>query len=247
MASDPLWTDTELAIAVDAYVFLLGVQRSSLRMTAQSTAEVLLAGPLSTRNDASLRYRMRNISAVVAELGGPILLAYSPAERVGANVRARIRAMLVSHSGFQRERAEYNAKTVAKTGAASRDAVLRLLANLREQIEKAEHEIAGVGHNRPPEPINPEEWRPDFEGAVTDIRSLEIEIAGGAQNPKTASRLVTRLLQFGLALAVWLGERATKFVDVTLKILAPLVVVKLTGLGPLILDTLKAVSKLIGL
>jgi hypothetical protein len=68
-SSNILWTDNELTSAVDAYVFVLQAQRAGLSYPVDIGAGVLLSGSLITRNDASLRYRMRNISAVVREMG----------------------------------------------------------------------------------------------------------------------------------------------------------------------------------
>jgi hypothetical protein len=65
--SNVLWTDAELESAVDAYVFMLQAQRAGLPNPKDVSTQLLLSGPLSIRNDASLRYRMRNISAVVSE------------------------------------------------------------------------------------------------------------------------------------------------------------------------------------
>ncbi len=98
---DVLWTDDELASSVEAYIFMLRLERAGLLFRKDAATELLVTGPLSIRNEASIRYRMRNISAVVVELGGPVLSAYTPAERVGRNVRRRLRTMLSEHPGFK--------------------------------------------------------------------------------------------------------------------------------------------------
>ncbi len=100
-SSNILWTDTELVSAVEAYLFMLQAQRAGLTYPKDIGAKLLLSAHLTARNDGSVRYRMRNISAVITEMGGPILAEYSPAEQVGANVRLRIRAILNGHSQFR--------------------------------------------------------------------------------------------------------------------------------------------------
>ena len=92
--SNVLWTDAELVSAVDAYVFMLQAQRAGLPNPKDVSTQLLLSGPLSIRNDASLRYRMRNISAVVSEMGVPFLAVYSPAEQVGTNKVFSTRTLL---------------------------------------------------------------------------------------------------------------------------------------------------------
>ena len=92
----------ELADAVDAYVFLLRAQSVSVPFRGEAAALALLDEGLPGRNDASLRYRFRNISAVVSELGGPILNGFSPAEQVGAGVRPRLKALLLDSPEFRK-------------------------------------------------------------------------------------------------------------------------------------------------
>ena len=57
-SSNDFWTDGELVSAVEAYVFLLRLERSGIGSSRVPVADALLAGPLKRRNDASVRYRM---------------------------------------------------------------------------------------------------------------------------------------------------------------------------------------------
>ena len=100
---------------------MLRLARSGLSYRKEAASDLLLAGPLNVRNDASIRHRMRNISAVVKELGGPVLEAYSPAEQVGRLVRVRLRAILSAPSGFKEGVDEARTGT-ASPGAAEVDA-----------------------------------------------------------------------------------------------------------------------------
>jgi hypothetical protein len=243
-----LWTDTELVCAIDAYVFMLQAQRAGLAYPKDIGTRLLLSGPLDIRNDVSLRYRMRNISAVVSEMGGPILADYSPAEQVGTNVRMRLRAILAGHSHFRAilEQTGVSAFNPSSTLTDFRIEALDLLGRLRMQISDLERELIGIGHNRPPEPLSTDGLgRDDFERARLDIEALEGEVRELKPNPEVTEEHASRLLEFGLKVALWAGERATKFTDITLKLLAPVVVAKATGLAPLIVDALRAVARVV--
>jgi hypothetical protein len=72
-SANTLWTDDELRSSVDIYVLLLRLQMQGSDDKSEPVAQSLLSGPLALRNSAAIRYRMRNISAVVRGLGVPIL------------------------------------------------------------------------------------------------------------------------------------------------------------------------------
>jgi hypothetical protein len=246
-----LWTDAELVSAVDAYVFLLQAQRAGLPSPKEAGTRLLLSGPLNIRNDASLRYRMRNISAVISEMGVPSLSAYTAAEQVGTNVRKRIRAILAGHSQFKTILEQIGAsESSSKTKPVdTRTDALERLARLRIEISELEREITGVigiGHNQPPEPLSIDGLdRVHFEQARKDILALEEQLTSPTPNANVAKEHTSRLLEFGLKVALWVGERATKFTDVTLAFLAPVVVAKATGLAPVLMDALRAVAQAI--
>jgi len=61
----------------------------------------VLATALTTRSAASYEFRMANISAVVVELGLPILTGYQPRRNVGAKVTAKLLPMI--NAVWQRE------------------------------------------------------------------------------------------------------------------------------------------------
>jgi hypothetical protein len=244
--SNVLWTDTELVSAVDAYLFLLQAQRAGLTYPKDIEGKLLLSGSLKVRNDGSLRYRMRNISAVIKEMGGPTLAAYSPAEQVGTHVRARLRTILADRSQFRTilEEAEGSKSAISSASEDRRIEAIDRLDQLRRQVSELERELIGIGHNQPPEPLLADGLnRNDFEQARQNIRALENEVNGATPNPKGTQEHAARLLEFGLKVAIWAGERATKFADATLKLLAPVVVAKATGLAPLIIDVLRAVAR----
>lgn len=245
-SSNLLWTDAELADAVDTYVFLLRAESVSLPFRSETAAQALLSEGLPRRNQASLRYRFRNISAVASELGAPILTGYSPAEQVGAGVRPRIRALLLENPEFQRILGRKGGgdvnSTVIRLG--SREAALEVLARLRQSLDDVEREVLGIGHNNPPEPLSSElERRGAFDDVRRDIAALELEMEKSSPNPTAVAKHSEGLVQFGVKIAVWIGQRTTKFIDSSLAALAPAIVLKVTGVLPIVLEALEAVAR----
>jgi len=254
VSSNRPWTDAELADAVDAYVFLLKAQASGLVFRPEAAASALLDEGLPERNDASLRYRFRNISAIVQELGGPLLFGYWPAQKVGAGVRERIRAMLLANVHFKDlvavDRLSAIEGLATDTTPVSRADALAALAKLRSQVDEVEREFTGVhgiGHNNPPEPMaSVANRRVAFEGARTDIATLETELAKPVVDQQVVARHSYGLLKFGVRMTTWIEQRTTKFVDAFLVALAPAVVLKVTGLIPQLIETLSTVAKSVG-
>jgi hypothetical protein len=213
---------------VEAYVFLLRLERSGLPSSTVSVTDGLRSGPLKSRNEASVRYRMRNISAVVKELGGPTLSAYSPAERVGVNVRTRIRDLLTTHPGFQELLEHSSSRRVGLSDPGPRptlDEALNQLAQLRKRLDDFdrafEREFIGIGHNHPPESLDAGGLnRDDFVQARDDVQSLEDEAGNVSPNRDIIRQRSNRLLTFGLKVAAWFGGRATKFADSAIAVVA---------------------------
>jgi hypothetical protein len=248
-SSNTLWTDAELADAVETYVFLLKAQSVSLPFRSEAAAQALLEEGLPGRNDASLRYRFRNISAVVRDLNGPLLAGYSPAEQVGAGVRQRIRALLDANPDFQkilvRTRVQDGGDHPLRLGG--RQEALEALARLRQSLDDVEREILGIGHNNPPEPLMAGgQRRGAFDDVRRDIVALESQMGAPAPDHAAVSAHSLGLVQFGVKIAAWLGQRTTKFTDVALATLAPALVIKLTGLLPVLVEALGAVARAVG-
>jgi hypothetical protein len=184
---------------------MLQAERAGLTYPKDTGTKLLLSGPLNIRNDVSLRYRMRNISAVIREMGGPMLAAYSPAEQVGTNVRMRLRAILAGHSHFRAmlEETGTSAFTSSSVSTDSRIEALDRLGRLRQQISELERELIGIGHNRPPEPLSTDgPSYVDFEQARQDIQALENEVKTLTPNPELTKEHASRLFEFGLKVAL---------------------------------------------
>lgn len=235
------WTDEELRRSVEVYVLLLRLQIHGWDDRSEPLAQTLLSGALAQRNDAAIRYRMRNISAIVQELGAPILNDFSPAESVGRLVRPKIRAMLLEDTDFAR---------ILKPGAAGEtDAISNArtaLCILRDHIEDLERELAWRGHNGPPDQEDHSAERDQLRNALDDIGVIERELEKSTPNKELVKSRTTKLLGLAVTFGKWLGERTTKFVDAALVAAAPVAVAKVTGLLPALVNAVEAVSKAIG-
>ena len=241
--SGAAWSDEELRHSVDVYVLLLRLQASGIDHGGEAAAQALLGGPLDRRNDAAIRYRMRNISDVARELGSTSLSYFSPAEQVGKSVRARIRAILLASEDFAALQSErLSAMDVDRTNA------LAALVQLREQISAIERGLIGIGHNGPPEPIEGISIdRETFADALLDIKTLEDGVEAEKPDVASVEASKARLAKFGISLAKWCGERTTKFADAALVALAPAIVMKVMGLVPVIVNALELVTRALAL
>lgn len=214
--------------------------------------EFLLRGPLERRNEASIRYRMRNISSVFADRRWPILTAYTPATRVGTGVRARINAILDSYSApalaflTQQQRTQAEAQgNLLGLDQLRREAVLKL-EELSNALRSFEGGSIGIGHNKPPEGLD-EEPTPlvSVLAAQSDIQTLVIEIKADRPDLDLIEAKSHRVLEFGLRLSEWFGVRFTKLADAAMVSLGPIVVAKVTGVLPMIVDALANVARVV--
>ena len=235
------WTDDELRQSVGVYVLLLRLQLRGSEGRSEPVAQALLSGPLALRNDAAIRYRMRNISAVVQELGGPILKDFSPAESVGKLVRPRIRAMLLDDPGFARL-----LSPTLGVGDDDLDDARKALGILRQQLEELDAELAWRGHNGPPGQEDLGIERSDLGGALDDIALVEAELEKPQPDQAVVEAGTSRILGLALKLTKWIGERVTVFVDAALVAGAPIAVAKVTGLLPTIINAVDAIGRVVG-
>jgi 5-methylcytosine-specific restriction protein A len=94
------WTDAELAVAVDAYQWMLSQESQQLPYNKSDVNRRLREGLLANRSKASIEYRMQNISAALEELCLPRISGYLPAKNIGTGVKDRIRAVLAGKNVY---------------------------------------------------------------------------------------------------------------------------------------------------
>lgn len=240
MSANIPWTDDELRRSVEVYVLLLRLQLQGADDRSEPLAQALLSGALAQRNDAAIRYRMRNISAVAKELGAPILNDFSPAESVGRLIRPKIREMLLGDAAF--------ARVLEPNGGGEDDATSNARAALRilrGHIEDLERELAWRGHNGPPDQEDHNAESEQLRDALDDIGAIERELEKPSPDKELVRSRSAKLLSLAATFGKWLGTRTTKFVDAALVAAAPVAVAKVTGLLPALVDALEAVSKAI--
>jgi hypothetical protein len=245
-----LWTDHELRSAVDAYLYALRLQEADVEYSERSVREFLLASPLNRRNGASVRYRMRNISSVMRARGWPILSAFSPANQVGSGVKVRIEAILDSYPGAflaflqKRDQGRPGIPTGLNASDALKQNAIERLRELESALDDVHDRKAGIGHNHPPEPL--EDTTPlsrDLIFIRDSARALREELLKAAPDKSLVEQKKSRIADLGLRLAGWVGERITRFTDAALVTLAPVLVMKITHVLPLISDSIGAVTR----
>lgn len=204
------WSDPELRIAIDAYLYMLQLQMAGVPFSEVEQERLLSSGPLSNRNDASIRYRMRNVSSVMEERGEAILRGYSPAQQVGMNVKARIHDLLdVRKDTLSTIRGFAGSR---QSDPVQLNEVLTSLERLRDMVSalSADQPVEpGIGHNNPPEAI--EISSGDLSEVSRAINDIELAVSGensDAEHILARSRI---LVAFGLKCALWTGERITDF------------------------------------
>lgn len=234
------WSRTELEVSVDAYLYLLRLEAAKVPFSASSQEKLLAAGVLSSRNDASIRYRLRNISYVMQERGEKIVKAYSPAPQVGKNVQKVLNDLLderVSTLDSIRQTDYF-----AQVSQPNIEKVLSALGDLKELISSQSRmlgQVGGIGHNSPPEAITVEER--EFDEAVVVISRIEQELSSGQPNRRTIGERSQVLINFGMNCAVWVGQRFTDFAKAGAVAAGTAAGLSLSGLGTQIVDVLKQV------
>lgn len=192
------WSDDELRIAVDGYLYMLRLELSGVLFSAEEMARFLTEGPLPKRNAASIRYRMRNISYVFSRRKLPTLKAYSLAPRVGSGVRQRIEKILD-------ERSENLSQLIAKSRKKEDDdteklnEVLVRLDRLEKYILEIEgNTLPGIGHNNPPEPI--EKLSPKVKDAKESVQNLKKELNSPLPDKEKIKKEQNILIKIGLGM-----------------------------------------------
>lgn len=78
-----LWSQDEMAAAVDAYVEMLWLQARGSIFTESDVVRQLRKGPLAGRTKKSVEYRFRNISSILVEHSRPYVNGIRPKPNVG--------------------------------------------------------------------------------------------------------------------------------------------------------------------
>lgn len=234
------WSESELRTSIDAYLYMLQLEASGVQFSVREQEKLLASGPLSSRNEASVRYRLRNISQVMRERGEGTLKAYSSAPQVGKNVKDRIHGLLDERQGTLRSIGQM----VGNRGAEvfELDDVLTGLSQLKEMISSLAPDprpVAGIGHNNPPENIVI--GADDFSEAVQAISRIEGAVSADSPDIDTVERSSNILVTLGMKSALWAGQRITDFSKAGAVAAGTGAGLSLYGLGGQIVETLHRV------
>lgn len=215
---------------------MLQLEASGIPFSASQHSEILRSGPLEKRNEASIRYRMRNISCVMEERGAPVLRAFSSAPRVGRNVKRRLHALLDARSDALQS-LSHMASRAREKQVGLKEAV-ESLTRLENMIAdwKRESEI-GIGHNNPPEKT--EVLPTDFSEALIAVTEIRKELLGGTLNSERISGWSEKIAGFGLKVSIWAGQRFDDFAKAGAMAAGTSLGLSLSGLGDQIIETLK--------
>lgn len=234
------WSESELRTSVDAYLYMLQLEASGVPFSVTEQEKLLASGPLSNRNEASVRYRLRNISQVMQERGEAILKAYSAAPQVGKNVKARIYDLLDERQDTLRAIRQMGGYRGAEV--VGLDDVLTGLSQLKDMISSLAPEsrpVAGIGHNNPPEDIKI--GTDDFSEALRAISRIESAVSGDAPDIGTIERSSNILITLGMKSALWAGQRITDFSKAGAIAAGTSAGLSLTGLSEQIVEMLRQV------
>lgn len=93
------WTQDEIGASVSAYIGMLRAELAGEKYVKADVRRKLLDGPLAARSEASVEYRMQNISWVVDQMGLPRIAGYLPASSVGQAVSEMISKAVAVEAG----------------------------------------------------------------------------------------------------------------------------------------------------
>ena len=94
------WSDAELAVTIKAYLRMLYAELNGEHYNKAAVNRELRAGPLAGRTQASIEFRMQNISAALYELKMPYIAGYLPARNIGSAVKEKM-VVLLSAQGIE--------------------------------------------------------------------------------------------------------------------------------------------------
>lgn len=205
-----LWDDAELKAATDGYLYMLQLEQFGIPFSVSEHTEMLLSGPLNQRNEASVRYRMRNISSVAEELNLPTLKSYSAAPQVGKNVAEKIKGHLLSRPKVLESLRHKSPRAEVVSDRLTSEAILADLESIKTKIAQLQTpEDSQMGHNNPPDDMRLA--NEDVQGVVEAIDSLKVVITSSEVDENVVGKLVSAIAGFGAKLFVWSGQRITDF------------------------------------
>jgi 5-methylcytosine-specific restriction protein A len=243
--NDTLWSDRELEIAVNSYLYMLKLQVEEIPYSSREMTKHLLDGPLKHRKRPALRTRMRNISDVLAKMDMPVLNGFTPASRMGNKVRKRLERIIIEN--IAPVNSLLNQRRTNNQDQLDHNLVLSKLNKLEQALDEiiSHGQTAMIGHNHPPEPI--ENIPSDAIHTRDSIEHIQNELNAKTPDKKKIEDNRSIILTFGLKIAIWAGKRFEDFSSSAAKAAGPMFMIwAATKFEPQILDAMKALSKFLG-
>lgn len=230
------WSDAELKAATDAYLYMLQLEQNRIPFSVSEQSDMLQSAPLNQRNEASIRYRMRNISFVMQEINLPTLKAFSAAPQVGKNVAEIIRRHLEDRSDVL-ERIREQQQLGQPQNTSKVDDVLNGLESLGEKIEQLRSsKVAGIGHNNPPDDMSL--TSDEINNVVEAIDAIKANITAAEKDYDLIRASAKKIANLGTQVFVWSGQRMTDFAKSAAITAGGGFGLWLSGLGETIVSTL---------
>ena len=204
------WTNSELEAAVEAYLYLLKLERAGITLSSRQIERMAGKGHLVDRNGASIRYRLRNISHIFSERDLPVLQGYSPAPAVGKNVREKIERILDNSREFiQLLQEKQHSANTSKPSASGLIEDLERIKNRISLFSDLNQPSPNLGHNNPPDDMRLE--NSDTSEVMDAVRSLQEEIQKKSIDTTKLDRARKVVAEFGLNCVLWMRDRITDF------------------------------------
>jgi len=216
------WTNEELFVALQSYLFLLSSQVHGITVDKNQVIEKLLKTSLKERNRAAVRYRFRNFSYIFSKDNFVTLNGYTPASQVGPRVESRIRNILT----------QYPQNFLRQFLVSSREKKDSIVVNeqfekLRKTLEDIDVQREKRGHNNPPELIDdikiPENVFQEISQLVKDydVDKVQNETSKKVENAR-------------VKLWDWITLRFTKFIDTLIYVSTPIILAKIFGMSEIL-------------
>ena len=247
-SANDLWSDQELSLAINAYIYMLHSQIHGIDFDKKKIIHDLLSTRLTKRNDASLRYRLRNISHVFDKRKWIFLSGYTPAPQVGSGVEKRINELLDTYPAqFLRQLQETPIKAEQKLHSEESIIILRNhfknLSGSLDDINNRPHR----GHNNPPELILEDEMPIEIAREIQRVSDLvSNEIQHNVPQKELLQKAQSEMGGIRARLWAWLSGRFTKIVDSVLVTAAPIATAQFFDLFEKLSEALSILSRFVG-
>lgn len=234
MPKERSWSVRELEIALDAYLYMLRLQIAEIPFTTLHLTKPLLEGPLKGRTRQDFGKKMRHISDIFKKRNLPLVKEYNPISNFSRQIREDIDILISKRAEILLEIIKQNptASFTLKDGSSK-------LKNLELALNNFEiPHIYGLGHNNPPEPITDDVLR--VSEVKESLKILQELLSIKSINSKKMRTNKLNLLDFGLRLAIWIGERITDFSRAAAVVSGTGAGIWLSGKAPSAFDAMKA-------